>query len=136
MRLRLTKMLYPVAALCLLGFAACTDESDTGTYSGYYRQGFEQSDFYTRDGQGPWWVDAGEPEWEQFMAHVVPASGRGSAATLRMTVEGQLMAGGGFGHLGQYDKRLFVTRIVDIEPVSAEHYHAVIAGFHASPATD
>lgn len=136
MRALLKKVLCAAGVVSILAATGCTDEDTADSYSGYYRQGFEQSDFYTHDGQGPWWVDAGEPEWEQFMAHVVPASGRGSAATLRMTVEGQLTAGGGFGHLGQYDKRLFVTRIVDIEPVSAEHYQAVIAGFHASPATD
>lgn len=136
MRALLKKVLCAAGVVSILAAAGCTDEDAADIYSGYYRQGFEQSDFYTHDGHGPWWVDAGEPEWEQFMAHVVPTSGRGSAATLRMIVEGRLTAGGGFGHLGQYDKRLFVTRIVDIEPVSAEHYQAVIAEFRASPATN
>ncbi len=120
----------------ILAAAGCTEEDAAGSYSGYYRQGFEQSDFYTLDGHGPWWVDAGESEWAEFMAHMVPAPGRGSAVTVRMKVEGQLQTGGGFGHIGRYDKRLFVTRIVDIEPVSAEQYQAAVAGFRVSPSRD
>jgi hypothetical protein len=136
MRALLTTVLCAAGIAMTATVAGCRDENGTGIYSGYYRQGFEQSDFYTLEGDGPWWVDAGEIEWDTFMAHMVPAPGRGTTVTLRMTVEGDLQTGGGYGHAGRYDKRLFVTRVVAIEPIAAERYDAAIAEFQASSATD
>lgn len=114
---------------CIGAAMACAGAPAQQTYSGVYHQGFEQSDFYTLSGDGPYWVTGSESVWDELQAFYQPAPGRGGGVTVKMTVEGQLETDGAFGSLDHYDTQLFVTRIVEIEPLPIEEYWSITAGF-------
>ena len=105
-------------------------QMESKPYSGYYRQGFEQSDFYTLDGDGPYWLDAEADVWGQLQSHLVPKPGRGSSVTVKLTVEGDMETGGKFGHLGSYNQRFHARRILEIERLTSEEYDTIIQSFH------
>ena len=98
-------------------------------YSGVYRQGFEQSDFYTDDGQGPWWLEAEGEEWDQLMSYLVPRPGRGSHVTVRLTLRGST---GPFDDHGvtssAHDTRIVVEDILSIEAIPDDVFQATARG--------
>lgn len=101
-------------------------------YSGVYRQGFEQSDFYTDDGQGPWWLEAEGDDWDRIMSFRVPRPGRGSFVTVRLTVRGRVAPFDGWaGASSAQDTRIVVEDILAIERISDEAFHAAVSGRHA-----
>jgi len=117
-------------SICLaFPLMACTSTPTPDTYSGYYRQGFEQSDFYTSNGEGPIWLDGTEAVFTQLQDYLVPKQGRGSFITVKMTVEGQISEKGEFGHIGRYPKQLYATRIVKIESISPDIYDSNVQTF-------
>lgn len=118
-----------LAACLLAGCERADSAPDTvgsTTYSGYYQQGFERSDFYPVDGGAePYWLIADDEDvWAQIHQHYVPAPGRGGGVTVRLVVEGRLATGGGFGHVGRYAAELTAERILEIEPVTIEAFDA------------
>jgi len=117
-------------SICLaLPLMACSSTPPPDTYSGYYRQGFEQSDFYTLDGEGPFWLNGAEAVFTQLQDYLVPKQGRSSFITVKMTVEGQVSKKGEFGHIGRYPKQLYATRIVAIEAIPPDFYDSTIQTF-------
>ncbi len=97
------------------------------TYRGYYRSGFEQSDFYPADGtQGPWWMEADGDIWQKINQHMNVKEGRGSFVTLKLDVKGTLEQGGRYGHLGAYRAKLTVSSITDLSPMSQDGFEAAV----------
>jgi len=123
-----------LAGLCLslLLLAGCRAETideyaALEVFAGYYRQAFEQSDFYPESGGGPYWLTADEPLWSEIQRYYVPGPGRRSAVTARVIVEGRLATGGGYGHLGAYQSELTAERLLEIEPIGTEEFDAWVA---------
>lgn len=100
------------------------------SHEGYYRSGFEQSEFYPMGTSRPYWLEADGEVWDELYAFYQEAPGRGGGMTLHLIIEGDLDRGGPFGHLGAYDTRLTVTRILMAEPMSDDEFAAAIAGPH------
>ncbi|MFB9374470.1 hypothetical protein ACFFUB_10925 [Algimonas porphyrae] len=112
-----------------LSLMACSSTAQTDLYTGYYRQGFEQSDFYTLDGRGPYWFDGTEEVFTRLQDFIVPKEGRGSYIVVMMTVEGELQEDGEFGHIGRYSTQLYANRILSIEAISQAAYDGHVDGF-------
>ena len=112
-----------------VSLAEIETSADTQIWSGYYRQGFEQSDFYTREGEGPYWLSGAEDVFEQFIPFLSSETGRGRATTVELTVEGTLDDQGGFGHAGRYPEQIFATRIIQIAPLPQEDWDALTRRF-------
>ena len=128
-----------IAASCSAADTAADSDataSETSQYSGWYRRSFEQSAFWTDDGDGPWWLTADGEAWETLMEHHVDGPGRGGRTTVRLTVEGMLSAPGQYGHLGAYARELTVERVIEIKPVSAEELDKAVQGFVSGAAAD
>ena len=119
----------PVLAMPLAGCAEPMPPNSVApsAYAGYYRQGFEQSDFYPTSGGGPYWLTAEGDVWSRLQDYYNPAPGRGGGITVRLVVEGRLETGTGFGHLGAYPGALTVDRILDIEAMDPDEIDARIA---------
>ena len=113
-------------AVALVGCVSA-QEVDVGqeaeTFSGLFRQGFEQSDFYPDAGGGPWWFTDEGDLWSQIEPFA-SGTGRGVAVVVRMEVEGQVSAKGRHGHLGAYDRELIATRIVSLAAASEAEFEA------------
>lgn len=129
---------------CLLSVATaffligCTSPGSTfreasGVFSGVYRQGFEQSDFYTAAGAGPYWLDAEPEAWSRLMSYRNDAPGRASAVIVRLTVEGELRPHHDDPLGRPYSGHLHVSRIIEIEAIPAERFDQAAAG--AGPGT-
>jgi len=123
---RLSVLLVLLLALVTMGISACGPDAPQHI-EGYYRYGFEQSDFYPLSGGGPYWLEADGEIWDELHAHFEDAPGRGGGMTLHLTVEGDLQTGGGFGHLGEFEERLTVRNILAVEAIPEEGYQAAIA---------
>lgn len=96
-------------------------------YAGYFRSGFEQSDFYPAEGQGgPWWMDGEGDVWTQINAHRIEKGGRGTFVAVELEVRGRIETGGRFGHLGAYKTRLTVTSINKIASVPTDEFDRII----------
>lgn len=120
-----------VAFLAALGAGCSTSPaSQSGVqleqYSGLYRQGFEQSDFYPDDGGGPWWLAYDGDFWSRIEAFGEGA-GRGNHVLVRIAVTGQLSAIGRHGHLGVYERELNVERLLKVEVASDAEFEAAAA---------
>lgn len=114
---------FGLAVVLLAGCQNAPGGEDETSYSGLYRQGFEQSDFYPDSRDGPWWFAWEGDVWEQIEPFMT-GEGRGVSAVVRMTVAGQLSDEGRYGHLGAYKRELIATRIISIEPSSEEAFAA------------
>jgi len=106
----------------------------TAEYSGVYRQGFEQSDFYSDDGRGPWWLEAEGADWERIRSLMVERGGRGSFVAARLRVRGHLAPFDDHGVLvGRRDTRLVVEEILAIEAIADEEFQARASAAQAIP---
>ena len=104
-------------------------EEQKSTYRGYFRSGFEQSDFYLKDGAGEAiWFEADGALWDQINAHLVEKEGRGRFVALELEVRGRLDDAGSYGHLGAYEKQLTATAITALLPMSQEAFDQAVAG--------
>lgn len=102
-------------ALTLSACASAPAETGAQRYSGTWDWHFETSSFTTDDGEGPWWLDAEGAAWEQLNA---PLAQGGPYGRVHVVVEGELSAPGRYGHLGAYQRRLHVTRVIEAHRVS------------------
>lgn len=108
------------AALLALSAAACT--TPAATYTGLFRQGFEQADFYPDAGGGPWWITWEAEEVGARFGEFWTGDGRARSGVMRMTVAGELSAEGRHGHLGAYKRELKVTEIREIAASTEEAF--------------
>lgn len=115
--------------LSLLPLSGCAVTAAPDVYSGYFRQGFEQSDFYTLDGEGPYWLSATGETYERLLDYLVQKDGRGSYITVRLTVRGELDHEGDYG-LGYHESRLTVSEIIDIEAMDREEFDKIVTALH------
>lgn len=104
-----------------LSLAACASAAPASgqRFAGTWDWRFETSSFVTDDGQGPWWLSADGPTWEQVAAPLTQ-SGRGPWGRVRLVVEGRLSAPGRYGHLGAYEREFRVTRVIEATLTAAE----------------
>ena len=105
-----------LAGLLGLALAACTTPSSGGSqrFSGTWDWHFETSSFVTDEGRGPYWLAAEGDTWDALNAPL-RASGEGPWGRLHVVVEGELSAPGRYGHLGAYDRKLRVRRVISSE---------------------
>ena len=98
------------------------------TYRGFLRSGFEQSDFYLKDGAGEViWFEAEGDLWDQINAHLVKQEGRGSFVALELEVRGRLLDAGSYGHLGAYERQLTATAITALLPMTQEAFDQAVS---------
>lgn len=101
-------------------------EPPVRTYQGIYRSGFDSSDFYLFDGEGPWWLEASGEAFEELQSYLVARPGRGSSVTVSVTVTGWIETEGGYGPLERHDTRIHAESIERIRPITeAEYWSAV-----------
>lgn len=123
------RLVYMKVSGCIAWIRGAESPSE---YSGIYRQGFEQSDFYTDDGQGPWWLEAEGEDWDQIQSFLVSRPGRGSYVTVRLTVRGSIAPFDGRGVTSSAnDTRIIVEDILSIEQISDEAFQAAARGMRA-----
>lgn len=100
---------------------------DVRQWQGIYRSGFEMSHFHTMDGQGPWWLEAGESDWATLQSHAVDGPGRSGGVTVALSVRGYLEeADPGLKDLTGTDKKIHLTAIESIRPLSPEEFDRVL----------
>jgi hypothetical protein len=115
-------------ALMILALAACGSaatngqvEGAAGTIRGVYTAGFEVSEFTPCGADTAMWLEtAGKDVWEGhhpgFDASVI-LEVEGEIEQKAKQDEDSLEFQQGFGHLGAYETRILVTRIVSSEPL-------------------
>lgn len=95
-------------------------------FRGFYRSGFEASDFYPLEGgAGPWWLETTADNWETLQSYLVQRPGRGSSVTVALTVTGWRETAGDYGSLGAYETRIHVESIEAIRAVTPEEFDRV-----------
>lgn len=94
-------------------------------FQGVLRTGFETSHFYMLDGSGPAWFDAIESASNELQKYLVEREGRGSGVMVVATFEGYREDGGGFGHLGAFNSRIVVTRIVSARAIGEDDFKLI-----------
>lgn len=100
---------------------------ETKKYMGIYRSGFEMSHFYTMDGEGPWWLEAKDTDWERLQSFHVEGPGRSGGVTVALTMDAYLEEiGPGFNHLGAIDKKIHVESIDALRGLSREEFERVL----------
>ncbi len=113
-------------AVALMGCAAAQEADvapEAETYSGLFRQGFEQSAFYPDAGGGPWWLTYDGDLWSRIEPFAT-GTGRGVAVVARMEVEGAASPTTQYEYLGGYTHELIVTGIVSVEAASEAEFQA------------
>ena len=118
-------VLATLAAGCS-NLTAGQDDAKLERYSGLFRQGFEQSDFYPDDGGGPWWLSYDGDFWTRIEPFNEGA-GRGNHVLVRIEVAGELSPVGRHGHLGAYQRELTVERLLSVEAASDAEFEAAAA---------
>ena len=75
-----------------------------GVYSGYYVWGFEVSAFYPQGARERWWlVRHGKIDLHEL-----------NGSEVYLAVRGTLTPKGKYGHLGGYDRELYVTDVIEL----------------------
>lgn len=101
---------------------------ETKTYRGIYRSGFEMSHFYSMDGEGPFWLESNDSDWETLQSHFVDGPGRSGGVTVALTMDAYVSdIGSDFGHLGPIEQKIHVVSIDAIRPISQEEFDQVLA---------
>jgi hypothetical protein len=98
----------------------------TGVFAGYYRQGFETSDFRPAGGKERWWVG-----FEQGFYSEVRKLPRSCdmEAPCYLVVRGHLSSLGHYGHFGAYNRELRVIEVIEHRSLSSEEKAEVFKGF-------
>jgi hypothetical protein len=97
----------------------------TGVFVGYYRQGFEASDFRPTGAKERWWVG-----FEQGIVPVLRKLPRSCdmEAPCYLVVRGHLGDLGRHGHFGAYNRNLLVIEVIEHRSLSAEEKAEVFKG--------
>ncbi len=102
---------------------------------GVWRSGFEESAFWTSDGEGPIWLKT-YGDYQQLRSYMADDGivRHGGGPALRLTVRGRIERGdpNGYGHLGAYVAEGDAQEYVSIEAITAEEYEAEVARIRAS----
>ena len=107
--------------------AATQSAATVRRFGGIFRGGFEASHFYTMDGQGPWWLEAGDADWERINASYVDGPVRSGGVRVELTANGWLEdTGGEFEYLGIDDYRFHVVSIESIRALSEQEFDLVL----------
>jgi hypothetical protein len=101
-------------------------EPPVETFQGIYRSGFEASDFYLFDGQGPWWLESTSKVWDQLQSYLVERPGRGSSVTVTLTVTGWADFEGGYGPFGSHEAMIYVELIDTIRQIKPEEFEGAL----------
>lgn len=123
-----------IASGILLNACAAPDHGSV-TYSGFYRQAFEQSDFYTVDGKGPFWIDLAESS-DELDPYFVPKAGRASHTTVLISFRGEVSETPEFAYSGQYLSQLTVKEIVSVSALSEEKYEEAVSQFRNAESSE
>ena len=114
----MTARALPLIVLGLAILAGCSvspPQPGSGVYSGYYRYGFELSEFTPKGTSETWWLSGDTP------AQCVPHYKNRSVGTAYITVRATLSdAGGGYGHMGAYSRQLTVHKFIRCRAVRPE----------------
>ncbi|MGE0595471.1 MAG: hypothetical protein AB7P07_03855 [Hyphomonadaceae bacterium] len=104
-----------------LGLSACVSSAASAPrrFSGVWTWSFETSSFAADDGAGPYWLEAEGAVWREITAPI-DRSGRGPWGRTRLVIEGEVSAPGAYGHLGAYERRLRVTRVIEAALIAAD----------------
>jgi hypothetical protein len=114
-------------AVGLLVVAACA--SGPRSWTGIYRQGFEQSHFYPDTGGGPWWVTWDGDVLGDRLEPFRTGEGRGRVALVRLTVTGELSRDDLPNFLGPFGAGVKVTEATGFsQATEADFTAAVTAG--------
>ena len=96
-------------------------------FNGIFRAGFESSHFYTMDGEGPWWLEASDADWQRLNEPATDGPGRAGGVTLALTVTGWLEdIGDELAYLGIDGYRLHVVTIEAMRVLSQEEFELVL----------
>lgn len=100
---------------------------DIQSFQGIYRSGFETSHFYTMEGQGPWWLEASESDWEKLQSFHVDGPGRSGGVTVALSVQGYLgEVDAGIKSLAGAEKKIQITAIDSIRALTTEEFELVL----------
>jgi hypothetical protein len=117
--------LRALAAIALIAVSACAQApAGPREYTGYLRQGFEQSDFYPAGGGGPWWVTLEEGE-HATLDTLATGQGRGRAIVVQITAQGVEKGPVDFAFRPKFANSLHITKIVDAQKVSEEKFREI-----------
>jgi hypothetical protein len=101
--------------------------ADVRQFNGFFRAGFESSHFYTTDGEGPWWLEANDADWQRLNESSTDGPGRSGGVTLALSVTGWLEdIGDELAHLGIDGYRLHVVTIDGMRVLSEEEFELVL----------
>ena len=112
---------------------SCSTNEASMTWDGIYRQGFEQNDFYRRDGQGPYWLDLSKVDVD-MTPFVTETGGRGSHTTVKIKLIGELTDMPEFAYSERYTGQLTASEILTIEALEDETWWKTVEAFSAGGA--
>lgn len=110
-------LISAVALIASLSLAAATE---TQTYRGIYKAGFETSRFIPDGKEEHWWITAKDPEIGKRLftleKTLTPDQVKkvGRLATARLEAEGVVSELGQYGSLGAYQREFEVTKIISL----------------------
>tara|TARA_R110001606_G_scaffold171855_4_gene317776 strand:- start:335 stop:751 length:417 start_codon:yes stop_codon:yes gene_type:complete len=109
---------------------SCTTNETSMKWDGIYRQGFEQNDFYTLDGQGPYWLDLSEASVDlgQF---ATDAGGRSAHTTVKISFLGQPAETPEFAYSEKYLGQLTAREVLSVASLKDEIYWEMVEAFKA-----
>lgn len=81
-------------------------------YRGLYVFGFETSSFVPDGAERGWWVEATPEARQALHAAAAPIRQPNDAIFVHAEVEGELSPPGQYGHLGAFERRLMITRVI------------------------
>ncbi len=98
-------------------------EREFKSYSGIFKSGFEMSHFYTMDGQGPWWLESNDSDWQTLQSYYVEGPGRSGGVTVALQIEAYVSEiGPGFNHLAPIGTKIHVVSINSIRSLSEDEF--------------
>lgn len=107
--------------LGLLALAACASGPPGAPrrFVGVFEFQFETSAFQPLGSRDRYWVAGQGDAWRDLMAPI-EQSGNGPWGQVEVVVEGYLSVRGAYGHLGVYERELWVTRVVEARLITAD----------------
>ncbi|MAK60261.1 MAG: hypothetical protein CMK09_04725 [Ponticaulis sp.] len=115
--------------------SACSTSGEDAIYTGYYRQVFETNDFYTEDGDGPYWMDFATTDAD-LRPYFEEKPGRGSHTTVRISFRAHPTDMPEFAYSEMYRGQLSVTEILSVEKLDENIYFERQQDFNAKRLAD